>query len=394
VEKMRKTSLFVTIAILLLGMGLCDVPPAISNGFVFQDDMETGVNGWTPEGLWHQESRRSNSPTTSWAYNSGHPKYNYDRGHNWGGLTSPIIELSGCNPTTFTLAFQYWYHTKLFPYWDHRRIQIGVVQDGGGDVVFTDIAQLLGDETREWLPYSLDISDYAGERVKIRFFFDSIGEISNDYEGWYIDDVFVSCGVGDSVPPTPNPPVWEVFPRATGSDSIEMSVDPCFDPSGVEYLFECTNGGCNDSLWLDDPYYEDTGLQPDTEYTYTVKARDRFGNETDPSEARSATTYCTDMIVESIITETVRGSKGRHHARVSVTIVDNCGNPVSGATVNGHFMFTSGDPDEPVVGTTNVLGWTLITSSTQAKNLSFTFCADDVVLESLTYDNGEVCQSY
>lgn len=308
-------------------------------------------------------------------------------------MTSPIIELSGCS--TATLEFWYWYHTKLFPYWDHRRIQIGVVQDGGGEVVFTDVAQLLGDEAREWLYYSLDLSDYADERVKIRFFFDSIGEISNDYEGWYIDDVFISCGGGiDSVAPTPNPPVWEVFPRATGSNSIEMSVDPCFDPGGLEYLFECTSGGCNHSGWQLDPYYEDTGLQDNTEYTYTVKARDGFGNETDPSEPRSATTYCTDMLVESIIAETVRGSKGRHHARVWVTIVDNCGNPVSGATVEGHFLFTSGDPGEPVVGTTNVLGWTLITSSTQAKNLSYTFCVDHVVLESLTYDNGEVCQSY
>lgn len=79
---MRKISFLATITILLVGMVLCDVPPAISVDFVFQDDMKSGLNGWTPEGLWHQESRRSNSSTTSWAYNSGHPKYNYDRGHN------------------------------------------------------------------------------------------------------------------------------------------------------------------------------------------------------------------------------------------------------------------------------------------------------------------------
>ncbi|MHC4654164.1 MAG: hypothetical protein ACYS91_03990 [Planctomycetota bacterium] len=64
------------------------------------------------------------------------------------------------------------------------------------------------------------------------------------------------------------------------------------DDSGVEYYFTCTAGGGHDSGWQDSPAYEDTGLTPETSYTYTVKARDKSTNqnETQPSTEASATT--------------------------------------------------------------------------------------------------------
>jgi len=64
------------------------------------------------------------------------------------------------------------------------------------------------------------------------------------------------------------------------------------DPSGVEYYFTCTAGGGHNSGWQSSPSYEDTGLQPGTQYTYTVKARDLSVNlnETTASSPASATT--------------------------------------------------------------------------------------------------------
>ena len=77
---MKNVCLFPVILILIAGVGRFDAPsPGYAQvGVVFEDDMENGLNGWTAEGLWHQETYKYSSPTTSWAYNSGHPKYNYD----------------------------------------------------------------------------------------------------------------------------------------------------------------------------------------------------------------------------------------------------------------------------------------------------------------------------
>jgi len=71
-----------------------------------------------------------------------------------------------------------------------------------------------------------------------------------------------------------------------------MEATTASDDSGVEYYFACTAGGGHDSGWQDGTSYEDTGLQPETQYTYQVQARDKSSNQnaTDWSTAESATT--------------------------------------------------------------------------------------------------------
>ena len=79
---------------------------------------------------------------------------------------------------------------------------------------------------------------------------------------------------------------------ATGPMSIRMTAATASDPSGVEYHFTCTAGGGNDSGWQDSPFYRDTGLSPETQYTYRSKARDKSPNlnETAWSDPESVTT--------------------------------------------------------------------------------------------------------
>jgi hypothetical protein len=363
------------------------------------------------------------------------------------------------------------------------------------------------------------------------------------------------AGGEDTIPPTPDPMTWATVPYATGSTSIAMDATPASDPSGVQYYFTCTAGGGNDSGWQASPTYEDTGLSPDTTYTYTVKARDLSPNqnETAPSTAESATTlptgttddvtngettiagtvtngsyldtqssdnayeaiqeiesggnpnkrrsylehkwtinvtggdsitffveayhtansegddfifaYSTDDIsytnmvvvtktadddnqqsfvlpssisgtvyirvtdsdqtqgnkaldtvyvdhmfirsetgggpctptdchVQSIVCDTAPGSKGKKFGQVTVTIYDDCGNPVVGADVDGTF---TGDFNETIYDiTTNGNGQAVFTTSTQVKNPSYQFCVDDVTHGTLPYDSGdnvETCDS-
>ena len=74
-----------------------------------------------------------------------------------------------------------------------------------------------------------------------------------------------------------------------------MTATTATDASGVEYYFDCTAGGGNDSGWQDSTTYEDTGLSASTQYSYQVKARDKSSNqnETTYSTLKSATTDAT-----------------------------------------------------------------------------------------------------
>jgi hypothetical protein len=73
---------------------------------------------------------------------------------------------------------------------------------------------------------------------------------------------------------------------------IRMFATLATDPSGVEYYFTCIEDPAHDSGWQDGTFYTDTGLTPETQYTYTVKARDKSiaQNETAASAEASATT--------------------------------------------------------------------------------------------------------
>lgn len=97
----------------------------------------------------------------------------------------------------------------------------------------------------------------------------------------------------DTDPPTPDPMTWATTPYATSHSSISMIATTASDSSGVEYFFECTTvGNCNDSGWQDSSFFEDSGLTPETIYSYRVMARDKSSNnnETVWSSVESAIT--------------------------------------------------------------------------------------------------------
>ena len=132
----------------------------------------------------------------------------------------------------------------------------------------------------------------------------------------YVDHMYIKSVTGgppDTTPPTPDPMTWATLPYATGSTSIAMVATTASDPSGMEYYFTCTAGGGNDSGWQDSASYEDTGLTPDTTYTYTVTARDKSVNQnaTAPSTAESATTDAQpgDVVTITKAQYTVRKSE-------------------------------------------------------------------------------------
>ncbi|MHC4743277.1 MAG: hypothetical protein ACYS8Z_15285, partial [Planctomycetota bacterium] len=80
----------------------------------------------------------------------------------------------------------------------------------------------------------------------------------------------------DTDPPTPNPATFAVAPAAVSDTEITMTATTGSDATGpVEYYFDETSGnpGGTDSGWQASPSYTDTGLDPSTQYTYTVQMR-------------------------------------------------------------------------------------------------------------------------
>ena len=200
----------------------------------FSDNMESSESGWTSNGLWHHETYKSNSPVSSYAYNTGYPYYTYNTGSsNFGSLTSPMIDLSDLDSAT--LSFEYFYQTEYTgSYWDQRQVQIGV------DGVFANLAQLSGDPMLQWNTHIVDMSSYAGQdNIQIRFFFDTKDGILNNFEGWYIDDVLVydQSSEGNLPPIAMGQDQIVSDGDNNGVETVTLNGSESFDPDGEIALF-------------------------------------------------------------------------------------------------------------------------------------------------------------
>jgi hypothetical protein len=106
-------------------------------------------------------------------------------------------------------------------------------------------------------------------------------------------------GGGDITPPTPNAATFASAPAADSDSAISMTATTGTDATGpVQYLFTETSGspGASSSGWQTSPSYTDSGLDPSTQYTYTVTMRDSVAtpNVGTPSAPANATTGAMD----------------------------------------------------------------------------------------------------
>lgn len=99
----------------------------------------------------------------------------------------------------------------------------------------------------------------------------------------------------------------------------------------------------------------------------------------------------TPVHVDSIDPTDIAAGGPNRAGRATVTIVDDVGNPVSGVEVFGTF---SGDFNESQSAFTDGSGVAVIDSQGKVKGMpSFTFCVDDVVGASVTYDDSADVES-
>ena len=231
--------------------------------------------------------------------------------------------------------------------------------------------------------------DEAKANFKIRF--STNGNAGNDEA--MVDDVEITNipPAPDNTPPTPDPLTWYSPPSATGPTSISMTADTASDPSGVEYYFDCTDGGGHDSDWQDSETYEDTGLSPGTTYTYQVKARDKSANQNEnetwsTEESATTTESGTTMHVESIDVSLL--PTGKNWKAVAAVVISPA---QAGATVVGDWYLNESRIQTGATGVTDGVGYTKITlppKKAESGN-TFKFVVTDVVLSSYVYDPGQ-----
>jgi hypothetical protein len=90
----------------------------------------------------------------------------------------------------------------------------------------------------------------------------------------------------------------------------------------------------------------------------------------------------TTVTVASISTDTTRGPAGTSYGQAVVLIIDNCGNPVAGASVTGYF---TGDFENEATQPTDSNGEAKFVTTTYVKKPSFGFEVSDVVAADMVY---------
>src|SRR5262249_24783951 len=194
-----------------------------SDGFTVNN---TPLRSSYATGLWHPSQGRGNqpghSPTWSFYYGQGEGpngggNYQTDGKANGGYLISPSITLP--KDSIISLGFDYVLQTENFAPFDLAQLQVNA---GGGWSTLASY-NAIGDSPGWRAVSPVDLSAYAGKSVQLRWYFDTVDQFFNNFEGWYVDDVKIDAT-----------PVHDDYSIALGSgDSVTIGVT-ALSPGGVD----------------------------------------------------------------------------------------------------------------------------------------------------------------
>jgi hypothetical protein len=192
-----KHFIFKSLVASLIGLAVVSAKAEV----IFSDNMENGVNNWVTwgyvyedigAGLWHQSDRRAQSGTNSWYMgieSAGH----YDTGgENISMLTSPAISLVGVTNPELTFKTFLAFESQL-P-WDDDLWYVSILSTNNQYIGYLSSGT---SGSGQWENPSFNLSDWAGQTIKLRFEVSTFSGCSDceepEYaEGWYIDDVIIT----------------------------------------------------------------------------------------------------------------------------------------------------------------------------------------------------------
>ncbi len=146
-----------------------------------------GVNLWDPNGV---TGRQRGTSTRNWHYgDDGTLTYNTGAANSGAIRSSPISLPTGY--ARLSLIFWGWHETEPqrvgFSLNDFDRKAVDII-DSVGTLLSTTV---IGSSAApgDWYREEIDLTAYAGQSIIIQFRFDTVDDLNNDFEGWYIDDV-------------------------------------------------------------------------------------------------------------------------------------------------------------------------------------------------------------
>ncbi len=189
--------------------------PASGGPVLFVDDFESGYGNWAMNGLWNPEAESDPcgaivvpfpSPSNS-AYFGQDGICTYSTGTT---VTGTLTLLTPINlPTEGMPRLTFWSYEdtenvslensvseggeahsvneeSALPSWDRRYVEIST-DDGASWILLGELESEL-----HWYLVDFDLRPYAGQTVLIRFRFDSVDAITNNYFGWMVDNVQIT----------------------------------------------------------------------------------------------------------------------------------------------------------------------------------------------------------
>jgi hypothetical protein len=179
------------------------------SGELFRTDFESGLGGvvidnsiGNSNGLWHRTvalgAAPGHSPSNSLYFGKDegtHGNGNYNTGAATEGVaTLPPLNLASL-PPPLTLRFHHLMQTEVGTNFDRATVEISTNAGASWHIIAARYFPTNGwtnDFGGQWRTQAVDLTAFASDNARLRFHFNSVDGLANDFLGWYLDDVLVS----------------------------------------------------------------------------------------------------------------------------------------------------------------------------------------------------------